>query len=132
MQEVASKLRLELAQFEEVARFTRFGFEVNEATRRQIRRGERARAVLKQPVRQPLSLASQIAVLLAATEGYLDDIALEEVPAFEEGLLARLEAEHMEICHQVNTTGELSEGARETFATLIVDYRTTWLEAAEE
>ncbi len=132
MQEVASKLRLELAQFEEVARFTRFGFEVNEATRRQIRRGERARAVLKQPVRQPLSLASQIAVLLAATEGYLDDIVLEEVPAFEDGLLVRLEAEHTELCHQINTTGELSEQTRETLTTLIADYRTVWLEADEE
>jgi F-type H+-transporting ATPase subunit alpha len=132
MQEVASKLRLELAQFEEVARFTRFGFEVNEATRRQIRRGERARAVLTQPVRQPLSLASQIAVLLAATEGYLDDIVLEEVSAFEDGLLVRLKAEHTELCHQINTTGELSEQTRETLTTLIADYRTAWLEADEE
>jgi len=127
MRDVAGKLRLELAQFEEMARFARFGIEVDEATQHQIRRGEHLRAVLTQPAHQPLSLASQVVVLLAATEGYLDDVALEDVPAFEGELLARFEAEHAGLCHQINSTGELSEETREILMTLIANYRTAWL-----
>ena len=122
MRVVARHLRLQLAQFEEVARFARFGIEVDEATQRQIRRGERLRAVLKQPAHQPLSLAAQVVVLLAAIEGALDDVALEDVPAFESGLLTRFEAKHAEIGHQINRTGELSEETRETLTAVITDY----------
>ncbi len=120
MRDVAGKLRLELAQFEEVARFARFGAEVDEATQRQIRRGERLRAVLTQPAHQPLSLASQVVVLLAATEGILDGIALEDVPAFEGGLLARFEAEHPESYYQINRSGELPTEMREALAEAMI------------
>ena len=126
MREVARHLRLQLAQFEEVARFARFGIEVGEATQRRIRRGERLRAVLTQPAQRPLPLSAQVVVLLAATEGYLDEVALEDVPAFEGGLLAHFEAEHAGLCQQINRTGELSEETRETLTTAIADYCTAW------
>jgi F-type H+-transporting ATPase subunit alpha len=126
MRDVARSLRLQLAQFEEVARFARFGIEVGAATQRQIRRGERLRAVLTQPAHRPLSLAAQVVVLLAATEGYLDDVALQDVPAFESGLLARFEARHAGLCHHINHTGELGRETRETLTTMIADYRTAW------
>jgi len=126
MRDVARHLRLQLAQFEEVARFARFGIEVGEATRRQIQRGERLRAVLTQPAHQPLSLAAQVVVLLAATEGYLDDVALEDVPAFESGLLAGFQARHAGLCHHINSTGELSRETREMLMSMIADYRTAW------
>ncbi len=113
MRQVASKLRLELAQFEEVVRFARFGAEVDEATQRQIRRGERLRAVLRQPVHRPLPLASQIAILLMVTEGYLDDVPLEGVPAFEAELLARFKAEHPGLYEQINRSGEMPTEMRE-------------------
>jgi F-type H+-transporting ATPase subunit alpha len=125
---VAGKLRLELAQLEDVARFTRFGIEVGEVTRRRIQRGERLRAVLGQPAHRPLSLASQVVVLVAATEGFLDEVALEDVPAFEDRLLARLEAEHAGPSRQINTTGELSQENREALIIMIADSRTVWLE----
>jgi F-type H+-transporting ATPase subunit alpha len=125
---VTGKLRLELSQFEEVARFARFGTEVDEATQRQIRRGERLRAVLSQPAHRPLSLAAQVVVLLAATEGYLDDLALEDVPAFEGGLLARLEAAHPEIDQQIDRSGELTAETRESLTEAIAAYRTAWRE----
>ena len=124
MRNVAGKLRLELAQFEEVARFARFGAEVDEVTQRQIRRGERLRAVLTQPAHQPLLLAAQVVVLLAATEGYLDDVALEDVPAFESGLLDHFEAEHPGLLHQINRSGELPAEKRETLAETIDNYCT--------
>jgi len=128
MRAVASELRLELAQFEEVARFARFGTEVDEATRRQIQRGERLRAVLRQPAHQPLSLAAQVVVLLAVTEGYLDDIAPEKVPAFESGLQDRFKAEHPGILSQINRSGGLTDETREVLTEAIAEYHTAWLE----
>lgn len=122
MRDVAGKLRLELAQFEEVARFARFGTEVDEATQRQIRRGERLRAVLTQPAHQPLPLAVQIVILLAATEGYLDDVALADVPAFESGLLARFETEHPGLYHQINRSGELPTEKLEVLVEMLDNY----------
>jgi F-type H+-transporting ATPase subunit alpha len=128
MRAVTSELRLELAQFEEVARFARFGTEVDEATQRQIQRGERLRAVLRQPAHQPLSLASQVVVLLAAIEGYLDDIVPEEVPAFESGLRDRFKAEHPGVLNQINRSGGLTDEMREALTEVIADYHTVWLE----
>jgi F-type H+-transporting ATPase subunit alpha len=127
MRDVVRDLRLELAQFEEVARFARFGTEVDEATQRQIQRGERLQAALRQPAHQPLSLGSQVVVLLAATGGYLDGIALEDVPAFESGLLARLEGEHPGILPQLNRNGELTEEMREVLMETIANYHAAWL-----
>ena len=127
MRDVVRDLRLELAQFEEVARFARFGTEVDDATQRQIQRGERLQAALRQPAHQPLSLASQVVVLLAATGGYLDGIALEDVPDFESGLLARLEGEHPGILPQLNRNGELTEEMREVLMETTANYRAAWL-----
>jgi F-type H+-transporting ATPase subunit alpha len=128
MRAVTSELRLELAQFEEVARFARFGTEVDEATQRQIQRGERLRAVLRQSAHRPLSLAAQIAVLLAVIEGYLDDIAPGEVPAFESGLWDHFKATHPGILSQINRSGELTDEVQEALTEVIADYHTAWLE----
>jgi len=113
MHDVVGSLRLELAQFEEVARFARFGTEVDEATKRQIRRGERLRAVLTQPAHRPLSLAAQVVILLAATEGLLDQVPPEDVPAFETKLLAHVKDEHPGLLQQINRTGKLTDETRQ-------------------
>lgn len=132
MRSVASELKLALSQYEEVARFARFGTQVDEATQRQIRRGQRLRAVLTQPAHQPLSLASQVVVLSAATEGFLDDVAVGDIPAFERGLLDRVEDEHLDLIQQINRTQELTEEMRELLTATMADYRTTWLEGGSE
>jgi len=123
MRAVVGNLRLELAQFEEVARFARFGTEVGEATKRQIRRGERLQAVLTQPAHRPLSLAAQVVILLAATEGLLDDVPPGEVPTFEAELSARVEAEHPGLLQQINRTGELTDEARQLLRAFFADVR---------
>ncbi len=127
MRAVARHLRLDLAQFEEVARFARFGAEVDEATRRQIWRGERLRAALRQPPHQPLSLAAQIVILLAAIEGFLDDVPLEDVPAFERGLLLHLQAEHPGLYHHIDRSGELDEETRDILLTMLAEYHASLL-----
>lgn len=123
---VALRLRVQLAQFEDVARFARFGIEVDESTQRRIRRGERLRAVLEQPAHRPLPLAAQVIVLLAASEGFLDDISIEAIPAFEGELLAWFENRPAGPWHQISRTGELSWEAREMLMTEIGEFRETW------
>jgi len=66
--------------------------------------------------------------LLTATEGYLDDATLDDVPAFESELLARFEAQHTGFYHQINRSGELSTEAREALTEMMAHYRTAWLE----
>jgi F-type H+-transporting ATPase subunit alpha len=117
MRAIVGNLRLELAQFDEVARFARFGTEVGETTKQQIRRGERLRGVLIQPAHRPFSLAAQVVILLAATEGLLDDVPSGNVPVFESGLLTRVETEHPGLLQQINRTGELTDETRQLLCT---------------
>ena len=126
MRAVAGKLKLDLAQYQEVARFARFGTEVDETTQRQIQRGLRLEAALKQPEQHPLSLAEQIIVLMAASEGYMDDVAPLDVPSFERQLWDRFKAEHSGSYNEINRTGELSEGTRETLVSALTEYRAAW------
>ena len=128
MRDVAGELRLELSQYEEVRRFARFGAEVDQATRRQIEHGRRLRAALKQQVHEPLRLCSQIVMLLAATEGVLDRIPVDEVPAFERGVLELVRKREPELLQQINRTGELAPDARQALMKVIIDYATEWSE----
>jgi F-type H+-transporting ATPase subunit alpha len=126
MRDVAGELRLELSQYEEVRRFARFGAEVDRATRRQIEHGRRLRAALKQPVHRPLPLSSQIVVLLAATEGVLDRIPVDDVPTFERELLDLVKQREPELLQQINRTGELPSDTREELMEVIFNYATQW------
>jgi F-type H+-transporting ATPase subunit alpha len=126
MREVAGDLRLELSQYEEVARFARFGTDIDPLTQRQIRRGEHLQAALKQPAHRPLPLARQLVILLAATEGYLDDIPVEQVPAFERALQERFESDCPEWVGQLERTGELTDETREQIEGTIEALRRAW------
>jgi F-type H+-transporting ATPase subunit alpha len=130
MRSVSGELRLALAQYEEVSRFARFGAEVDEATQRQLERGKRLRALLTQPIHRPLSLALQVVLLLAVTEGYLDRVDPADVPAFERGLRQRVQKRQPERLQQVNRTGELPEEAREALLKSIEAYSTDWSEGS--
>ncbi len=130
MRRLAGPLRLELSQYEEVARFARIGAEVDETTQRQIRHGQRLQTVLTQPAQAPLSLAEQVVTLLAATGGFLDDLRIEEIPDFERGLLAYVWAEHPIMAAQLNRTGELTEDVRTAFLESLEAYLERWRESS--
>ena len=119
---LASNLRLELAQFEEVSRFARFGAEVDEATQLQIRRGQRLRAMFMQPPNEPLSLADEVVLLLAASEGHLYDVDLQAIPAFEGELLAYVEAQEPQLHDELERHGELNDEMRDVLRTVSTEY----------
>ncbi|NJO77697.1 MAG: F0F1 ATP synthase subunit alpha [Cyanobacteria bacterium RM1_2_2] len=86
MKKVAGKVKLELAQFDELQAFAQFASDLDQATRNQLARGQRLREILKQPQYSPLSVAEQVAIIYAGINGYLDDIAVEKITAFTKGL----------------------------------------------
>ena len=83
MKQVAGRLRLDLAQYRDLAAFAQFGSELDRATRFQLERGQRATEVLKQPQYQPMSLEQQVTIVYAVTRGFLDDVPVDRVRAFE-------------------------------------------------
>ena len=109
---LSERLKLEYAQFLELEIFTRFGQMADAPTRQAIERGRRIRAILQQTQAKPLSLAAQIALLLAVTTGLLDSVPLSAVAAFRSDLDAALQAEHPDLTERVALTRELSDSDR--------------------
>lgn len=110
MKKVAGKLKLEMAQYRELAAFAQFGTsELDKATRFQIDRGRRITEVLKQPLYVPKPLENQIIVLYAAVNGYIDDIPVDKVLDFERALIRTMETMHPEIGKDIKETKDISD-----------------------
>jgi F-type H+-transporting ATPase subunit alpha len=86
VKQVGSTLKLDLAQYRELAAFAQFGSDLDPLTQKQLNRGQRLTELLKQPQFQPLTWQQQTVVLFAGTQGYLDDLQISEIRAFEDGL----------------------------------------------
>jgi len=94
MRQVAGSLRLDLAQYRELAAFAQFGSDLDKATQAQLNRGRRLVEILKQPQYQPVAVEKQVAIVYAATKGFLDHVAIEDVRRYEEDLYRYLETSH--------------------------------------
>jgi F-type H+/Na+-transporting ATPase subunit alpha len=94
MRQVAGSLRLDLAQYRELAAFSQFGSDLDAATQKQLNRGKRLAEILKQPQYQPLPIEKQVAIVYAATNGYLDGVAIERIRQFEEDLYRFLDTRY--------------------------------------
>jgi F-type H+-transporting ATPase subunit alpha len=103
MKQVAGTLRLDLAQYRDLAAFAQFGSDLDKATQQQLNRGSRLTDLLKQPQYTPMPVEQQVIVLWAGTNGFVDDVPLEDVKKFEQGMMAFLE----------NTRGGMLEKIRE-------------------
>jgi F-type H+/Na+-transporting ATPase subunit alpha len=94
MRQVAGTLRLDLAQYRELAAFAQFGSDLDKATQAQLNRGRRLVEILKQPQYQPVAVEKQVAIVYAATKGFIDSVAIEDVRRYEEDLYRFLETRH--------------------------------------
>jgi F-type H+/Na+-transporting ATPase subunit alpha len=101
MRQVAGSLRLDLAQYRELAAFAQFGSDLDKATQAQLNRGRRLVEILKQPQYQPLPVEKQVVIIFAATKGYLDAIDVEHVRRYEEELYRFTERRHAELLTQI-------------------------------
>jgi F-type H+-transporting ATPase subunit alpha len=97
MRQVAGSLRLDLAQYRELAAFAQFGSDLDKATQSQLNRGRRLVEILKQPQYQPLAVEKQVVIIYAAIRGFLDPVAIEQLRRYEEDLYRFLESRHPEV-----------------------------------
>ena len=109
----AGAIRLDLAQYREMAVFTQFSSDLDEATRRQLTYGQGLMRLLRQPQYAPLSQHQQVALLVAALGHVMQDISLERLDAFRTGLLAWLEEQAPDLCQRIDRTGQLPQEDRE-------------------
>jgi F-type H+-transporting ATPase subunit alpha len=113
MKQVAGRLRLDLAQFRELAAFSQFGSDLDKATQQMLAKGERLTEILKQDQYQPLPMEKQIVILFAATNGYLDRYPVPECRRYEKELYAFLDARYAgllkELAEKKDLKGELTE-----------------------
>jgi F-type H+-transporting ATPase subunit alpha len=132
MRKVAGRLRIDLAQHHEMARFVKFGAEVDDATLKQLRRGERELAILKQDAHAPLPLEREVVILFAAVNGYLDEVPIEELRLFEERLYTFVEERHPEIFGALRETRDLPPGAEARLASALSEFQASFLAQAEQ
>ena len=118
MKQVAGRLRMDLAQYRELASFAQFGSDLDKATRDTLARGSRMTELLKQPQYAPMDAADQVAVLFAAGEGYTDTIAVEDVPRYADALLARIHRTYPELHDLVHSGKKLPPEALERLCEL--------------
>ncbi|MGF1486131.1 MAG: F0F1 ATP synthase subunit alpha [Prochloraceae cyanobacterium] len=123
IKKVAGKLKLELAQFAEIEAFSQFASDLDEATQKQLARGKRLREILKQPQNSPLSLPEQVAIVYAATNGKLDDIELEKVIDFTQGLREYIENNKSQFNEIITSEKKLTDEAVKLLEEAIAEYK---------
>ncbi|MGB9757243.1 MAG: F0F1 ATP synthase subunit alpha [Candidatus Bipolaricaulaceae bacterium] len=126
MKEVAGQLRLELAQYRDLAAFAEFAQELDEASQAQLARGARVMEILKQDQYSPMPVEEQVASLYAAVTGHLDDIPVEAVRAFERGFLAFLRAQHKEVLDELRREKKLTERVRSGLEQALSEFKKTF------
>jgi len=127
MKKVAGSLRLDLAQYRELAAFAQFGSDLDKATQARLTRGERVVEVLKQGQYQPMPVEEQVAIIYTVTNGYLDDIPVESVSKFEREFLNFLRnSSHKEILTTIKTSGNLDEATEEKLKKAILEFKETF------
>jgi F-type H+-transporting ATPase subunit alpha len=109
MRQVAGTLRLDLAQYRELAAFAQFGSDLDKSTQAQLNRGARLVEILKQPQYEPLPVERQVAIIFAGTNGYLDNIAVSEVRNFETELYQYLESRHAQVFSGIREKKQLDD-----------------------
>jgi F-type H+-transporting ATPase subunit alpha len=118
-------VRLALAQYRELAAFAQFASDLDEATRKQLERGQRVTELMKQKQYSPLTIAEMGLSLYAANEGYLDDVPLAKIGAFEAGLHSALRSAHGDLMRKINETGDYNADIEAGLKKAVEDYKAT-------
>jgi F-type H+-transporting ATPase subunit alpha len=123
MKQVAGTLRLELAQYREMAAFAQFGSDLDQATQRQLNRGARLVELLKQGQYQPLSVEKQIVIIYAGTNGFIDELPLNALKKYEQELYSFMESKHPEIFADILKKRELDGELRAKLNKVLEEYK---------
>ena len=123
MKQVAGSLRLELAQFRELAAFAQFGSDLDVSAQRQLSRGERLTEILKQDQYRPLRVAQQTAIIFAGTRGFLDDIEVSRVGDFEQGFYRHVDVNDSSLWDDIETAGKLDQNLEDRLGRILDAYK---------
>jgi F-type H+-transporting ATPase subunit alpha len=122
MKQVAGKLKLDMAQFRELAAFAQFGADLDEATRAQLERGQRVQEILKQLQYEPVTLGSQVMIIYIVTNGYLDDVPVSEVKAWENAFHRWMDANRPEVGEAIERDKELMPETEEALKAAVEEF----------
>ncbi|HEV3072633.1 MAG TPA: F0F1 ATP synthase subunit alpha [Solirubrobacteraceae bacterium] len=125
--QVGATLKLDLAQYRELAAFSQFGSDLDPVTQRQLSRGQRLTELLKQPQFQPLTAEKQVAILFAGVNGLLDDVEVKDLRAFEDGFYPYLESAQASILTDIATKKALDDDIKKRLTDAIKEYKTNFL-----
>jgi F-type H+-transporting ATPase subunit alpha len=128
--QVAGSLRLDLAQYREMAAFAQFGSDLDPATQRLIHRGQRLMELLKQPQYRPLSMEEQVVVLFAGTRGLLDDVPVVRITEMEQGLLEHFRTRHADLLGTIRKEQKLDDTMESTLNARIREFVAQFLESS--
>ena len=126
MRQVAGSLRLDLAQYRELAAFAQFGSDLDKATQAQLNRGRRLVEILKQPQYQPLAVEKQVAIIYAATKGFLDNVPVEDVRRYEEDLYRFLETRHAAVLSGIAQKKQLDDETKAALENALKEFGQTF------
>ena len=127
MKKVAGSLKLIYSQYRELQSFAQFGSDLDADTKARLAQGERVVEVLKQGRNQPIDVEKQVCILYAVTHDYLMDVPVERVGAYEQGLYARLDAQHGDILETIRTTGKFEKETEDKLAAALTQYTKDFL-----
>ena len=126
MKKLASPIRVELAQYRELAAFSQFGSELDEDTRNQLAQGERIKEILKQPQYKPMPVEKQVVIIYAATRKYLLDIEVDRILEFESGLFEYISTNYPDIFEKIREEKKLSDELEDTLKKAITEFKETF------
>lgn len=128
IRKLVGDLKLELSQYQEVEHFTRFGTEVDEATRQQIQKGQRILAVLQQKPHEPSTFVSTVVILYALNHGFIDKISLSEIASFKTKLVQYVMSHEAKLVNELDKEGQITEEIEAQLNQVLTDFVETWLE----
>ena len=126
MKQTAGSLRLELAQYRELAAFSQFASDLDPATRKQLDRGKRLMEIIKQGIHVPLPVVKQVAIIFAGTNGYLDDIPVNRIKDFEEYLSAQIDSQYTGFVQSFNKTLVMTDELKIAIKKLLEEVKSTF------
>ena len=123
MKKVAGSIKLELAQYREMAAFAQFGSDLDASTQQLLNRGSKLTELLKQDQYSPMTVAEQVISVFTGVKGHLDDIELNKIKKFEEGIIDKIKLEKPEILDAIQSSGKLEENTENLLSQIIEDYK---------
>jgi len=123
MKKVAGSIKLELAQYREMAAFAQFGSDLDASTQKLLNRGSKLTELLKQNQYSPLTVAEQVISVFTGVRGYLDDVELNKIKIFEKNILEKIKNEKNEILSTIQTTGKLEKDTEDLLIQIIEEYK---------